>query len=155
MPSFPGLPGSSVVQPALCSLGVGDSVYVFGVAPTGQGAGNAIDDTNVVSETLLAGVASGSVALVLPRGGAPPMVTLDLAFSGAPGAFELDIQEADVNCDADFILPSNSAYAVIAVNASSQRARVDLSPTGGKFLRVYLKTLTNAVNVKVKISRLA
>ncbi len=85
----------------------------------------------------------------------PPMVTVELHFSGAPGVFELDIQEADTDADAFYILPSAAAYTVSAVNATTQNARADLSPTGGKFLRVFMKTLTNAVNCWVKITRLA
>jgi hypothetical protein len=155
MPPFPGAPGSAVVQPALCSLGPGDFAYVFGIPPTAQGSSNAIDDTNVVLETILAGIASGSVAFSIKGGGTPPMVCVELTFSAAPGAFELDIQEADTNSDASFILPTNANYTVNTVNALTQKFRIDLSPTGGKFMRVYMKTLTNAVKCSVKITRLA
>ena len=155
MPTFPAAAGSTKIQPALCSLAPGDSAYLFGVAPAGIGAAYALDDGNVTAETILAGVASASVALTIKGPGTPPMICLEVGFSAAPGVFELDIQESDTNRDDKFILPTNAAYTVSAVNAATQNARVDLSPTGGKFLRVYMKTLTNAVNTYVKITRLA
>jgi hypothetical protein len=151
MPAFPGVVGSSTVQAALCSLGRGEAVYLFGTAPAAQ----AIDDSNVVNETILAGIASVSVALTSPCGGPSPMVCIEIAFSAAPGTFEIDIQEADTNADAAFITPTNVAYTVTAVITATNRARVDLSPTGGKFIRVFVKTLTNAVTTRCKITRLA
>jgi hypothetical protein len=168
MPPFPGAAGSTNVVPALCSLAPGDSAYVFGVAPAGQGSSNAIDDTNVLAEEPPAAIPpaynSASVAIAALSKGPPPMITVDIAFvqsvpsaPSAPGAFEIDIQEADVNCDADFIMPTtNAAYKITAVaSALTNRVRVDLSPSWGNFLRLSIQSLTNDVDIIAKISRKA
>jgi hypothetical protein len=165
MPPFPGLAGSAVPQQALCSLAPGDSAYVFGVAPAGQGSSNAIDDTNVLGEEPVAilPAASASVAIIALPKGPPPMITVDIAFvdlvggvqvPSAPGVFEIDVQEADVNCDADFITPTvTTTYFITAVIAATQRARADFSPIGGNFVRLLIKSLTNDVEVIAKITR--
>lgn len=153
MPAYPGVAGATVpVNSNLSPIALdrGESCHVFstvGVHAT-QLPANAND------ETILAGTASIAVCLN-PVDAAPlPMVCIELHFSAAPGAFELDIQEADTDADAWYITPSNSAYTVTAVN-SNNNARVDLAPTGGRFMRVFMKTLTNVVNTRVKLTRLA
>ncbi len=144
-PSGPGGPFASVLRR-------GQSAYLFGL-PTKTPP--IISDANLTLETVAAGTAS--IPLCIASGepsNSPPMITVELRFSGAPGAFELDVQEADTDADGFYVTPSAVAYQVTAVDAN-QVARVDLSPTGGKFLRVLMKTLTNAVNTSVKVSRLA
>jgi len=48
----------------------------------------------------------------------------------------------------------NKQRAVTAVTAQKV-ARVDLSPTGGKFLRILLSQLSNNVKLTAKVTRLA
>lgn len=157
MPSYPGASGATVPVASNASpiaLQKGESVYVFG-ALSATATQLPINDNNVVSETIAAGTASIAVNLQPMDSNMTPMVTVELHFDGAPGAFELDIQEADTDADAFYILMSATAYTINVVNAATQNARVDLSPTGGKFMRVFLKTLTNAVKIRVKLTRLA
>lgn len=157
MPAYPGSAGSFVpVNSNLSPIALqkGESVYVFGKLAAGA-TQLPITDATLALETILAGVPSLAVNLQSQAGDPPPAVCVEIRFSAAPGTFEIDIQEADTDADGFYITPSAAAYTVSAVNATTQAARVDLSPTGGKFLRVFIKTLTNAVNVSVKITRLA
>lgn len=158
MPAYPGAALATVpLAQAVTALYPGQSIYLFGVPTVTTAPVPPLDDTNVAFETVTAGESSISVSLAtgLP-GNPPPMVCVEISFSAAPGAFELDIQEADTDADAFYILmTANSAYKVTSVNATTFIARADLSPTGGKFMRVTIPTLTNAVKCKVKLTRLA
>jgi hypothetical protein len=158
MPLYPGVAGSTVPVASNVSpiaLQKGESAFVFGKLPT-TATQLPVSDGNVADETILAGQASIAVNLQPGfEGMPPPMVTVELRFSGAPGAFEVDIQEADTDADAFYITPSNAAYTVTAVVAATGIFRVDLSPTGGKFMRLFMKTLTNGVNCRAKITRMA
>lgn len=139
----------------------GDSFWLFGllIAPNAGG----VDDALIKGEQPVAGTSSIPVCITpCVQGAGVPLITFEFSFyatgtlvPAAPGAFEIDIQEADTDADAFYILPTNTAYTVTAVNATTQKARVDLSPTGGKFLRVKLVTRTNAVDLVAKVSRLS
>jgi hypothetical protein len=133
---------------------------MFGTVPAANAGG--ADDALVVGEEVGGAAlptplyASVPICITPPaQGGPPPMVCFEIGFDGAPGVFELDIQEADTDADAFYITPTNAAYTVTAVVAATNKARVDLQPTGGKFMRVLLKTLTNDVEITVKATRLA
>jgi hypothetical protein len=157
MPNYPGAPGATSPVASNASpiaLQKGESVYVFGVLPAGA-TQLPVSDGNVASETVAAGTASIAVNLQSQFGDPAPAVAVELHFDGAPGAFEVDIQEADTDADAFYITMGATAYTINVVVAATQNARVDLSPTGGKFMRLLLKTLTNAVKVRAKITRLA
>jgi hypothetical protein len=131
----------------------GESQYVFGVLAAGS-TQLPVNDNNVAGEQPAAPQASISVNLEGQMGDPPPMVTVEGRFSGAPGAFGVQIQEADTDADAFYITPAAAAYTVTAVNANNV-FRVDLSPTGGKFMRILLASRTNAVNFTAKITKLA
>lgn len=156
-PVYPGAPGSfkiATYNNSPIALQKGEHQYVWGL-PDSTETQLPIRDNHLALETILAGQASIAVNLQAQAGDPPPMVCVEIRFSAAPGVFEIDIQEADTDADGFFITPSNSAYTVNAVNAVTFVVRVDLSPTGGKFLRLYMKALANAVNVSAKITRLA
>jgi hypothetical protein len=59
----------------------------------------------------------------------------------------------DTHADGLFITPTNAAYTISSFN-SSNAARSDLSPTGGKYLRVSRTKGSNAVACTVKVTRL-
>jgi hypothetical protein len=157
MPLYPGPQGALVPTAAdwagVIALQKGEFVYVFGKLAT-TATQLPVDDHNVANETILAGQASIAINLQPQFGDPPPMVCVEGVFSAAPGTFEVDIEEADTAADGLFILPTGSSYKVQAVNATSQAFRADLSPTGGKFLRAHVITLTNAVNFRLKFTRL-
>ena len=132
----------------------GDYVFLFGTPTV---AGPPFDSSNVTGETVAAGRYSVPVAIpTAPARGEPPSVGVEFIFSATPGVFEIDIQESDTDADAAYITPSSATYQV---KASLQQgtvyvARVDLSPTGGTFLRLYVKTWPNAaVTVIAKVKR--
>jgi hypothetical protein len=164
MPSYPNPQGSNAppgpAGPFARPLNRGQSIFLFGLPATTPPV---ISDSNLLGEEVVAGEASISVCLATGEPAqSPPMVCVEIFWCippgltpAAPGAFEIDIQEADTDADACYILPANAAYKITAVSAVTQRARVDLSPTGGKFMRVLVASFTNDVDLVVKISRLA
>lgn len=156
MPNYPGAANATAsVKSNLSPIGLskGDSQYVFGVLAAGA-TQLPVNDGNVAGEQPAAPQASIAVQLQPQDGGPPPMITVEGAFSGAPGAFNVQIQEADTDADAFYITPANASYTITAVS-SQNTFRVDLSPTGGKFVRVLLSSRGNAVNFTCKITRLA
>jgi hypothetical protein len=76
-------------------------------------------------------------------------VSIEIQFSGAPGAFSIQPQVADTDTDTAYV---SEGAAVTTVN-SSNYARVELTSIKAKFLRVLLSSRTNAVNLTVKVSR--
>lgn len=160
MPNYPGVANAVVpafTQPAFLPTQIlpGDSAFLFGVKAAADKA-IPLSDMNVAGETPTPPQASVAIGIGVGAGmnNAPPMVTFEFRFSGAPGAFNIQIQEADTDADGNYITPAAAAYTITAVNANNV-ARVDLSPTGGKFMRVLLSTRTNAVSLIAKASRLA
>lgn len=161
MPNFPGpLNGLVPVQSNASPIALarpGDSCYLFGVLAS-TATQLPVNDSNIAFEAAPAGAgAQGSIAVLLAAAeDAPaPAVAIEIVFPSAPGAGEsIAIQEADTHGDGFFITPSNPAYTVTSFNANGV-ARVDLSPTGGKFMRVARTKGANAVGCTVKITRLA
>lgn len=157
MPNYPGTANSFVPTASNLSpiaLQKGESVYVFGILAAGA-TQLPVNDLNVTGES--PAPPQASIAVNLQAGDEaqpPPMVCIEGRFSGAPGAFNVQIQEADTDADGYYVTPSNTAYTVTAVGAN-QNFRVDLSPTGGKFMRILLSSRTNAVAFTCKVTRLA
>jgi len=165
MGQYPGVAGGTVPVNSPISpiaLSKGDSTYVWGVL-NATATQLPINDNNVIGEEVAVGTASLAVVLSAGEPGSPPpMACIEVASvvppgltPAAPGTFEIDVQEADTDCDAAYIQPSNTVYAITVVVAATDRARVDLSPTGGKFMRLFLKTMANDVDWVAKITRLA
>ena len=177
MPNYYGLTGGSVPRvgpvtatypngvPLGASVGpskleCGDSVWLFGLVPAANAGG--ADDALIKGEQPAAPQASIPVCIVEPDGSGPaPMICIEISFystgtltPAAPGAFNIQIQEADTDADAFYITPAAPAYTVTAVNANN-KARVDLNPTGGKFLRALISSRGNAVDCVIKASRIA
>lgn len=158
MPAYPGVavatvPVASNVSPI--ALQKGESCYVWGKLKAGA-TQLPVSDTTVAVEAILAGAAS--IAVNLQPGNEsqpPPMATVEIHFDGAPGVAEIDVQEADTDADAFYITPAAAAYTIVPTATGNFNTRADLSPTGGKFMRLFMKTLPNAVNVWAKITRLA
>lgn len=157
MPAYPGTAGAYVSAKSNLSpiaLEKGESHYLFGKLGA-TGTQLPITDATVAGET----IAGASIAVNLQAGSEgqpPPMVCVEIYFpAGAPGSGEtIAIQEADTDADGLYITPANSAYTVSSFNANNA-ARVDLSPTGGKFLRVTRTIGSNNQAVVVKATRLA
>ena len=160
MPQYPGAVGSFVPAASNSSpiaLQKGESCFVLGTLAAGA-TQLPVNEGNVAAEAAPAAPTVSSIAVNLQAGDEaqpPPMVCVEIRYASAPGAGEqVVIQEADTDADGFYITPSNSAYTVTAFNANNA-ARVDLSPTGGKFMRVQRTKGANAVACSVKITRLA
>ena len=160
MPPYPGAAGAFVPVASNASpiaLQKGESAYVFGVL-----AANAtqlpVNEGNVAFEAAPAGATQASIAVNLEAGSEgqpPPMVCVEVHTNGVPGAGEsFAVQEADTDADGFYVTPSNAAYTISTFNANNV-ARSDLSPTGGKFLRIVRTKGANAVGATVKVTRLA
>jgi len=160
MPNYQGASGSTTLptdMPGIVNtappLGRGESIYFFGVLAPGA-TQLPPNPTNVVGETPAVPQASISVNIGdYADIGPAPGVSIEGQFSGAPGAFSLQIQEADTDADVFFITPTNATYTITTVSANNV-FRADLIPTGGRFLRALLASRTNAVSLILKVTRL-
>jgi hypothetical protein len=109
--------------------------------------GYAIVPQPEVGETATVSESSLCFALQIPPfGGSAPRLTYEVSFSGAPGTFELDVQEADIDLNANYVLTAEAAGKITAVD-SSQVARADLTSTIGKFQRINVVALANHASV--------
>jgi hypothetical protein len=73
-------------------------------------------------------------------------------FSGAPGAFEVDVQVSDVDVDAQYQTCLNGNVTV--VDATNQTFHYDGSTVLATFVRLLMRSRTNAVNVTADVRRL-
>jgi len=104
------------------------------------------------NETVAA--ARASIAVQLDRishSSYPFGASFQVKFSGDPGAFEVDIQTSDTDNDADYC-------TINLLNSSSQLnsnfvGRVELPNFWAKFVRGYVRTLTNAVTTTLLVTR--
>jgi hypothetical protein len=71
---------------------------------------------------------------------------VEILFSGAPGAFQIDFQTADTDADAYYVTKAS----VSAVN-SGNVARLEVPTVVAKFARLNKTSIANSVNVTAKI----
>jgi hypothetical protein len=76
-------------------------------------------------------------------------ISLEIFFSGNPGAFEVDFQDADIDQDSHYVTVD---AITVGLNASYV-TRIELPSFYAKYVRVKLVTLTNPVNVSVLLTR--
>ena len=95
--------------------------------------------------------ASQRVALGSP-GGSPGGFSVTGFFSGAPGAFEIDVQVSDVDADAQFQTCANGN--ITSVDATNQTFHFDGSTVLPTFVRLLMRSRTNAVNITADVRRL-
>jgi len=171
MPPYPGTAGSQQqgagIQPSQVPTCVdpGDSIYLWGTVPAANAGGS---DAGVKGEQPAVGTASIAAYIAGANAMAsPPAISIEVSFfatgtlnPSAPGSFEIDIQEADTDADAFYAVPTvaenpdgTTAYKITSVSATTQKARVDLSPQGGKFIRALLVSRGNAVDMVVKLTQ--
>jgi hypothetical protein len=84
--------------------------------------------------------------------GTPPSVSVSVQFAAAPGTFEFDVYESDVDVVGNYIqVPTNGQINSVS---STNFARVDIQPFMGNFIAIFCKTQNaNAVNATVRITR--
>jgi hypothetical protein len=74
--------------------------------------------------------------------------SVEIAFSGNPGAFEVDVMVADTDNPNYFV----QWTTITNVNATNV-GRVDVLNSWAKYVALYMKTLGNAVTVSGQITR--
>jgi hypothetical protein len=107
-------------------------------------------------ETNVTGRASIAVQLErIPRASYPWGVSVQLYFTdvngnpASPGVIELDVQTSDIDQDAQYVTANQYSGTLNATYAG----RVELTAFWAKYLRVFIKTLTNAVYVSALVTR--
>jgi hypothetical protein len=158
--NYPGVANAAVPaypNPANLPRGLaqGDSIFLFGLQSAADKS-IPISEMNVVGETPTPPQASIACCMgpVAGINGPQPAISVEIRFSGAPGAFNVQVQEADTDADAFYITPSNLAYTMTVVTAQNI-ARADLTTGAGKFIRILLSSRTNAVSMTAKVTRVA
>lgn len=73
-------------------------------------------------------------------------------FSGAPGAFEIDVQVADVDADTNYQTCANGN--ITSVDATNNTFHFDGPTVTATFMRLLMRTRTNSVSVTSTISRM-
>lgn len=137
MPAYPG--PANGTAPAVNTAGV---FPPFSISP-GDVSNNLFN-----AEQPAPGTASDRVALHGVYEDFPGTLSVEGFFSGAPGAFEIDLQTADVDADAFYTQEGNGITAVSAGNGFHAEFNVS-----ARFARVFLKSRTNAVNLTVYVTR--
>ena len=101
------------------------------------------------SETVSVGESSIGVQLARRPGIFYPWgVSFQIAFSGAPGAFQIDIQTADIDQDSNYV--TINALTTGVLNASNV-GRVELPNFWAKFVRVKVVGFANFATVTLSV----
>ena len=79
-------------------------------------------------------------------------LAIEVFFTGAPGAFEVDLQEADSFADVAFQIASGGNAKLTAVSANNT-GRIDATNVVAKFVRANLASRANGVGIVAKLSR--
>ena len=157
---YPGAVGAIVpVNSPLSPLamGPGDWVFVIGKKSATATQSPATDAT-VTYETPVAPYASIAITSGRKEAGYAPSLSVQILFNANPGAFNVQLQEADTDADGCYITPSNSAFTMTTstqIQASGiYVVRADLVPLGGRFQRLFIPTNgnPNAVGMIAKLS---
>lgn len=102
------------------------------------------------NEAVAAGTASIAFQIErVNRSFYPWGISLEIFFSGNPGSFEVDLQDADIDQDSHYV----TVDAITTGLNASYVTRIELPSFWTKYVRVKLVTLTNAVNVSVLLTR--
>lgn len=91
-----------------------------------------------------------------PLGQSPQSVRFELIWSGNPGAFNLQIQDAEVDADGNYVtLPTAGTITTSPATAGGAFvSRVELSPWAANFGRIYVNTqAANAVTLTARVCR--
>jgi hypothetical protein len=94
--------------------------------------------------------ASQQVSLSSGQGINTPF-SVDGHFSGAPGAFEVDVQVASADNDTDY--QTCSGCNVVAVDATNNTFHLDAGQAVTRYVRLLMRTRTNAVSITARINR--
>lgn len=95
--------------------------------------------------------ASQRVALGVKEGG-PGGFAVTGFFSGAPGSFEIDVQVSDVDADGQY--QTINIGPITAVDSTNFTFNLQAPNYSASFVRLLMRSRTNAVNVTADIRRL-
>jgi len=120
-----------------------DEVILHQPADTG-GGGSA---TSIAAETPTPPAGGKAFALtnIGDQSQSPWGFFVDGVFLAAPGAFEVDVQVAAVDADSQYQTIANGNVTLI--DATNQTFHFDATWTGAKFVRLFLRSRTNAVGL--------
>lgn len=94
--------------------------------------------------------ASQQFALVTNPGKSGTPFSVDGKFSGAPGAFEVDVQLAATDADGNYQTCSNCN--ITTVDATNFTFHLDAVNVNARFVRLLMRTRTNAVSITATAS---
>jgi hypothetical protein len=114
------------------SIGPGDSAVV--IAPT---------------DTLSATFKSAQVALQHTYAGIQQRLSVEIAFSGAPGTFSVTLQTSDTDLDANYNTEGTIANAQMNTN---NVARLEVPQVTANFARLLFTALANSVTATAKLT---
>ena len=126
--------------------------YRNALPPTAIWPGDSAQVWNAEQPTPGNGGGSASTQLALGTSGTPGGFSVTGFFSGAPGAFEIDVQVSDVDADSQYQTCANGN--ITSVDATNNTFHFDGSTVLATFVRLLLRSRTNAVNVTADIRRL-
>lgn len=130
------MPAYTAAHSYILSILPGDAVQVFNAEQPAPGTGGAS--------------ASQAVSIPLTPGKSTDL-GVDGFFSAAPGAFEIDVQVALNDVDAQYQTIANGT--INAVDATHFTFHFDAANVTARFIRLLVRTRTNGVNVTASIRR--
>lgn len=95
--------------------------------------------------------ASQQVALQIGRGDGLAPFAIDGKFSGDPGVFEVDIQVAATDADANYQTCSNCN--ITAIDATNFTFHWDVWANKGRFTRLLMRSRANSVTITATVTR--
>ena len=108
-----------------------------------------------LNETPVAGVsnpaASQQVALVRVPGDFLTAFAVDAQFSAAPGVFEVDVQAANEDIDSHY--QTVSGGNITTVDATNNTFHFSANAENARFVRLLMRSRTNAVSISATIKR--
>ena len=112
------------------------------------------------NEAVLAGEFSqalniGIAASLLESGAGGEFIRVSGVFAGAPGTFAIQIQTADQDAPASYVSENfgGASPGVLSTVNANNAFSVELEPVVARFIRAYVVSLQNAVNLTLTIMR--
>jgi hypothetical protein len=102
-----------------------------------------LNDTVFVGESSVAYQIERNPGIFYPWG-----MSFDIAFSGAPGAFEIDVQTSDIDQDSHYV--TIASITTGALNAGNV-GRIELPNFWARFTRVKVVSFANYATVTVTV----
>jgi hypothetical protein len=126
--------------------------YNTNPSPPILGAGSSANAWTAETPTPGTGGAAASqqFALVVNPGKSGTPFAVDGKFSGAPGAFEVDVQVAGTDSDANYQTISNGN--ITTVDATNNTFHLDATLVTARYVRLLMRTRTNAVSITATIT---